>query len=328
METRNFEYSLPCRQSQGALNDARSAIEEGMNGEQLYLHTRYPKLNRLLLGGIRFDNFVFIAGPSGGGKSMFLNILHRDFLNPELNSGFKHPFRILHFSFEMSAGDEMLRAVSGMMNTSYGSLLSAETPLTDEMYREALSCLDKLVNDKLFYVEKAGTRNEIRETIYKVHARFPNDKLVITLDHSLLTKYLDEDSEVELMSELAKMFIEVRKDLGALIIMLGQLNDKIEDPRRREPNQGSFHYPTKTDIHGSKQIYHAADVVMVLHRPELLQIENYGPKRYPAHSALFLHCLKQRKGDVGIIRFTSDFAHGNIYEYNDNIMSEVNIYGI
>ena len=172
--------------------------------------------------------------------------------------------------------------------------------------------MEKLVNDKLYYVDKVGTRQQIRETIFKFHARFPDEKMVITLDHSLLVRALDESSEIELMAELGKMFIEVRKDLGALIIMIGQLNDKMEDPRRRDP---FMNYPTKTDLHGSKQIYHAADVVLVLNRPELLNLETYGPKRYPTRSSLFLHCLKQRKGDVGLIRYTHDFAHGNIYEY-------------
>jgi replicative DNA helicase len=271
-------------------------------------------MNKLMLGGMRFNNLILLAGPSGGGKSMFLNILHRDFLNPDLNAGFKYPFRILHFNFEMSAGDEMLRAVSGMVNLSYGDLLSSDISLTKDQYDSVKTNMQQLVNDKLYYVDKAGTRNQVRETIYKFHARFPDEKLVITLDHSLLVKTLDEKDEIELMAELGKMFIEVRKDLGALIIMIGQLNDKIEDPRRRDP---FMNYPTKTDLHGSKQIYHAADVVLVLNRPELLNIEAYGPKRYPTRDGLFLHCLKQRKGDVGLIRYTHDFAHGNIYELKD-----------
>ena len=306
-----------------AIQDAKKEIEDGMNGEQLYLFCRYPKLNKMMLGGFRLNNFVLFAGESGSGKSMFLNILHRDFMNLKLNSGFKYPFRILHFNFEMSAADEMLRAVSGLTETSYGDLLSSEKPLTTEQYTNIIEKLDTLENDMLYYVDHSGNRQEIRNTIYKFHAMFPDEKMVITLDHSLLTKYLDEKDEVELISELAKMFIEVRKDLGALIIMVGQLNDKIEDPRRREP---SMHYPTKTDIHGSKQVYHAADVVMVLHRPELLNITAYGPKMYDTNGKLFLHCLKQRKGDVGIIRFQEDFARGNIHQAPD-IMEE-NVYGL
>lgn len=325
MEPRNFNYVLPCRDSQYAINQAITSIQEGMNDEQLFLLTRFPKLNRLMLGGVRFNNFILLAGPSGGGKSLFLNILHRDFLNPALNAKFKYPFRIIHFNFEMSAGDEMLRAVSGMLEISYGDLLSAEKKLTPEMYERAVTNLQSLQNNRLYYVDKVGNRQEIRETIYKFHQMFPDDKLVITLDHSLLVKYLDEKSEIDLVAELGKMFIEIRKDLGALIIMVGQLNDKLEDTRRRDHN---FQYPTKTDIHGSKQIYHAADTVLVLHRPELLGIRQYGPKMYPADKGLFLHCLKQRKGEVGLIRYQEDFAHGNIIEYTDDMVGELNVYGL
>lgn len=318
METRSFEHSLTVRHSQGSIESAKAMVLEGMKGEQNFLRTRYPKLNKLLLAGFRFTNFVLICGLSGGGKSMFLNILHRDFLNPELNGKVKFPFRILHFSFEMAGEDEILRSACSKVKKSYGDLLSAEKLLTQEECDSVLSAIDTLGDDRLYYVDKPGNRAEIRETIYKFQAKFPNDKLIITLDHSLLVKYLDEKDEVQLLAELGKLFIDIRKDLGALIIVLGQLNDKIEAPQRRDP---SMNYPTKTDIHGSKQIYHAADTILVLHRPEIIHLDFYGRKQYPTTKMLFLHCLKQRGGDVGMVRFQSDFANGMIHEFNDEMFT-------
>ena len=215
----------------------------------------------------------------------------------------------------MSASDEILRKVSSKVKISYGDLLSAERPLTAEEYKMIDEEINKLDNNDIYYVEKAGNRYEIKETIYSFSRRFPDHKLFISLDHTLLVKYLDEKSEVELLSELGKMFIEIRKDLGCCCVLVAQLNDKIEDPRRREP---ALHYPTKTDIHGSKQLFHAADSVLIMHRPELLNITDYGTKRYPTQDIIFLHQIKARKGEIGLVRMVQDFKNGNILPLNTN----------
>jgi replicative DNA helicase len=316
METTSSKsYTLPVRNARYAVDRARQEVVDSMKGDQVVLKTRWSNVNRMLMGGLRFNNIVLLAGASGAGKSFLLNMLHRDFMNTELNGSLIHPFKILHFNFEMSSADEILRSVSGQVELSYAEILSAFKPITSEEFHKIDRSLSSFTNDTIFYVEKPGNRYEIKETIYKFHEKFPEHKLVITLDHTLLVNYLDEKTEVELLAELGKMFIEIRKDLGSLIIMLGQLNDKIEDPRRREP---ALHYPTKTDIHGSKQMYHAADMVLVIHRPEMMNITTYGPRGYPTDGALFLHALKMRKGDIGLSRLRQNYAKGQIEEWTDN----------
>jgi replicative DNA helicase len=309
---KSSDFTLPVTNVKSAVVQAKEEIAQGLRGEQLYLRTRWSNVNNMLMGGFRFDSFYFLSGASGTGKSFLMNMLHQDFTNQALNSEFKEPFRILHFNFEMSASDEILRKLSASVSASYRELLSIDRPLSQEQCDKAYQTLDSMEIDKLFYVEKAGNRYEMYNTIKMFHTRFPGERLVVTLDHTLLVKYYDEKSEVELLSELGKMFIELRKEYGLCIIALGQLNDKIEDPRRRTPQ---MHYPTKTDIHGSKQLYHAADVVLILHKPEDLHITEYGPLRYPTAHALFLHQLKARKGEIGLVRLREDFAHGNIHEW-------------
>ena len=99
-------------------------------------------------------------------------------------------------------------------------------------------------------------------------------------------------------------------------ILLGQLNDKIESEKRLDPTNPSLHYPTKTDIHGSKQIYHAVDVAMVIHQPSLLHLEYYGKKDIPTNNLVALHVLKNRKGEQGLTLLKNNLVNGKFDEWD------------
>jgi replicative DNA helicase len=310
-------FSLPVKPMASAIKEAIADMDLSRSGEPLVLRTRWKSINKRMLGGFRYSTLNLLAGASGHGKSYILNMLHQDFCNPELNGEMmeKYPYKILHFNFEMSSSDEVLRTVSGMEQISYGTLLSAEEQLEDEAYDRVRMSMEKIKSNQIYYVEKPGNRLEILETIRAFQNKFPDHRMVITLDHTLLVEYLDEKDEVKLLSELGKMFLQIRKDYGSCNILLGQLNDKIEDPRRLQIP--SMQYPSKTDLHGSKQLYHACDSVMVIHRPEMLNLDFYGPNQYPTRDLMAFHLIKMRKGQPGFTRLKSDLANGRIVEWVD-----------
>jgi len=129
-------------------------------------------------------------------------------------------------------------------------------------------------------------------------------------------EYLDEKSEVELISKMAVLSLKLKKQFGAMVIILGQLNDKIEQPERVKVPQ--LQYPTKTDIHGGKSIYAISDTVIIVNRPELLHMDTYGPRHYPTKDLVAWHFLKSRlNGTEGIIRMKQDFAHGTLIQWED-----------
>ena len=98
--------------------------------------------------------------------------------------------------------------------------------------------------------------------------------------------------------------------------MLGQLNDKIEQPERI--NNPLMHFPKKTDLHGSKMIFMSADTVMVVMRPEANGIDYYGKKRWPAKDLVAVHVIKSRlNGTEGVIRFKQDFEHGTLLPWEN-----------
>lgn len=293
------------------LTETNRQIDKFRRGEKLCLRTRWSGLNTMLLGGFYFGQTYLLAGASGHGKSYFINMLLRDFTDRKINRGFPAKFKMLHFGFEMPASAEILRRVSGVTKLSYNKLLSIESPLSDAQYEEVKAQLVRFKDEEIYFVESPGSRFQIYATIKAFREKFPDDELVITLDHMLLTLPEPGEDEIQLLAEVSKMFIQIRKEFNSLNILVGQLNDKIEDSRRRDPAAPGLHYPTKTDIHGSKQAYQAADVVMIIHRPELLNLESYGPRRFPTKNLVALHTLKNRNGESGLTLFTQDLAHGS-----------------
>lgn len=304
---------LPVTNIFEAVNTARDHILEGLSVTQPGLKCRWSKINKAVGGSWRFDNIYMIAGPSGAGKSYFLNLLHQDFTDKELNKDFTKPFIILHFCLEMSSSDEILRTLSSMTKKSYSDLLSAHKKL--ENHEEVLAILETIKDRNIFYIETSGNVNQVYQTIKHFKNQYPKHELVITLDHKLLVEYTDEKNEVALVANVSKMLLNVRKELNALIIPLNQLNDKIEDPKRIVNK--SLHAPTKTDIHGSKQSYWICDYVWVMHRPELLNITSYTRENFDTTGLIAMHLIKARKGVPGLVRLKEQFGQGNIVQWED-----------
>lgn len=298
------------------LVEASNLVKDGMSNQNMALQTRWSGFNRLMMGGLRFGNTYLLAGASGHGKSFFLNMLIQDFLDPTINGTFNKPFKILHFGFEMSAADEILRRAAAMTNISYGGLLSAFEKLTPQQYEFFQEKIETLKEQPVFYVEQPTTRYKMYQTIKDFKAKFPDEELIVTVDHTLLVQSEVGENEIQTIAGLGKLFIEIRKEFNTLNILLGQLNDKIESEKRLDPTNPSLHYPTKTDIHGSKQMYHAVDVVMVIHQPSLLHLEYYGKKDIPTEGLVALHILKNRKGEQGLTLLRNNLAHGRFDEWN------------
>jgi replicative DNA helicase len=305
---------LPIKSQTAVLNETHKEIVNSWEGKELVLKSRWAALNKALLGGFRFNNNVLLAGPSGHGKSYMLNMLRDDFTS-ELNAHLRDKIKVLHFGWEMSSVDETVRTLVGRTKIPYEEILSCFQKLDQNKYSKIKENLKELAERPIYYIEKSGNKYDIMKTIYAFQKKFPEHKLVILLDHTLLTEYFDEPDEVKLIADLGKIFINIRKDIQPLVIMLGQFNDKIEDPKRITTN--ILHYPRKTDIHGSKQLFQAVDVVLTCYQPALIGIDEYGPKFYRTEDLIAVHLLKMRKGKPGLIRLRSDFENGTFTDWAD-----------
>jgi len=247
-------------------------------------------------------------------------------------------FLALSFSFEMPSQDEMARNVSGRLRKDLKWIYSIEQELEDRDLKEIEQEVEKMNQLPIYIVEISGQVEQIRNTILEF-ARLRNLKntgqgLVVTIDHTLLTKGKMGEPQKAIVDSLCNMFVEVKKhfvDMGIplIIIMLSQLNRGIKDDKRI--TNPAMHYPIDNDIFASSSVYHASDYVLVTHKPSRISgIDNtYGPgagtqypRGYPVYNPenpeeamVYWHLIKNRWGDEGIIMMVDEFKYASIREY-------------
>lgn len=274
------------------------------------LKTRWSKLNRQCMGGIEPNTIYTFAGISGTGKSSLCNTITTDIidLNPDVE------IVVLNFSLEMVGFRQVGRTLSSKLRKTTSALYSSETDLDDETFRKVIAVSNKLKEYPIYFVDDPGTPMQIEQTInsfYEKYIKGTGKHFVITFDHTLLTKQIG--SVIETTSELEKVFIRAKKLPLTSIIQIAQMNREIEKPERI--NNPSAHYPMRSDLSSSDAMFQASDYVFVLHRPEILNIAEYGPNRLPTTNKVYMHLLKNRDaGKPCILEFENDLQYNNLIE--------------
>lgn len=326
-----------------AVDIALEHIQAERTGEQYGLLTRFNSLNIAMGKYLRFNNVNLWAGLSGHGKSYLLNTLNTDFLDygeGGINEHIGFIPIILNFCFEMSAYNEILRSVAGDMGVSYGYLLSSQynketkeyNTITDAEIIKIKEYLKYYSNKSMLFFETPGNIRIIYNTVeyyvesYNKIKRQDGKpyKIIVNIDHTLLIDTLDEDSALELMANVGKTAIVLRKEFGAMVNLVGQLNNNIEDVRRI--TNRNLHYPIKSDIYAQGQLYNACDSVFVTHQPQLLKITEYGSQKKETKDLIHLIRLKARHGNTGNIWLRNNLKNGKIEEMPkpDKNLNEMN----
>ena len=274
------------------------------------LKTRWGKFNRQCMGGIEPNTVYTIAGISGSGKSSFVNSMTTDIidLNPT------EDIIILNFSLEMVGFRQVGRTLSNKLRKTTSTLYSSETDLDDETFRKVIAVSKSLKEYPIYFVDVPTTPMDIEKIIRGFYDQYVKDTgkhFVITYDHTLLTKQVG--STLDTMSELERVFIQIKKLPLTSVIQIAQMNRNIESSERI--NNPSNQYPMRSDLSSSDAIFQASDYVLVMHRPELLGIQEYGPSHLPTQNKVYLHMLKNRDaGKPCILEFENDLMYNNLIE--------------
>lgn len=274
------------------------------------LKTRWNKFNRQCMGGIEPNTVYTIAGISGSGKSSMANELTTDIvdLNPQEN------IIILNFSLEMVGFRQVGRTLSNKLRKTTSALYSSEKDLDDETFRKVIAVSNQLKEYPIYFVDSPTTPTQVKDIIYGFYEQYvknTNKHFIIIYDHALLTKQVG--SIIETISELERVFIQAKKLPLTSIIQLAQMNRNIEAPERI--NNPLSHYPMRSDLSSSDAIFQASDYVLVIHRPEILGIQEYGPNHLPTENKVYLHILKNRDaGKPCILEFENDLMYNNLIE--------------
>ncbi len=275
------------------------------------LSTGWPKFDSVHMGGLELGWIVLIGGISGSGKTALLSMME--------NAFFDHndmDVAVLSFSFEMSARRLMGRKISAKLRKSVKQLYSADmyNNLNDnDLDKITADILPEISSYDITYVEIPATVLEMSENIDTfVENKKGKDAYIFMLDHTLLTKY-SSSGERGTLGEIGELFNEKRKKYpNSLYIALSQLNRDIESTARRESFVG--HYPVRSDIYGADTLYHIADAVIIIHRPEQLNIGAYGPDKLNPTNRIFCHHLKVRDGYPAITVFENHLSENKLIE--------------
>ena len=300
--------TLTFRHISSAAVEAVEYIKKRKNHEIESLKTRWKKFNTQCMGGIEPNTIYTIVGISGSGKSSFVNTLENDLI--DLNSD--QDVIVLNFSFEMLSSRQVGRKISSKLRQTTAELYSANDSLTDELLENVEETTQQIKSYPIYYVDTPGTVDNIASTIdYFYENKAKGKRFVIILDHTLLVE--GQASTLQVISDLQKLFIKVKKYPNTTIIQLSQMNRNIEAPDRI--NNPSMHYPMRSDISSADTIFHASDYVICIHRPELLNIQQYGPNRLLVKNKVYLHILKNRDaGECSILEFDNDLKYNNLIE--------------
>lgn len=306
----NLSKTLPFRHISSATNEAVEYIRRRKNHEIISLRTRWNKFNKSCMGGIEPNTIYTIVGISGSGKSSFVNTLETDLI--DLNS--KQDVIVLNFSFEMLSSRQVGRKMSSKLRQTTAELYSANNELDDDLLAKVEQTSQQIKSYPIYYVDTPGTVDDIASTInYFYENKAKGKKFVIILDHTLLVEGQSRETALQVISDLQKLFIRVKKLPDTAIIQLSQMNRNIESPERI--NNPSMHYPMRSDISSADTIFHASDYVICIHRPELLNIQQYGPNRLLVKNKVYLHILKNRDaGECAILEFDNDLKYNNLIE--------------
>jgi replicative DNA helicase len=286
-------------------------IDQRRKGKISSLKTPWRKMNQVTMNGLEFSSIISIGGMSGSGKSSIASQLEDGLieLNPE------YQLAILDFSLEMLSQRVIGRKIGAKLGLSVQQMYSGrgDFKVDDETYAKIKAEADRIAKHNISYVDMPGSAEDIYWTIIDFWQKNKGKGIVIFLDHSLLTKGKSGDKERETLMHLMTMFNAVKKITGAIIIILSQLNRDIESSERIQ--NPDLHFPRKQDFFGSDALYMYSDIVLVAHRPEMLQIQRYGRAGWPTQNMVFFHYLKVRDGEPCIAAMVNDLAHNKILDY-------------
>ena len=274
------------------------------------LKTRWSKFNKQCMGGIEPNTVYTIAGISGTGKSSWVNLLTTDLI--DLNPS--EDIIILNFSLEMVGFRQVGRTLSSKLRKTTSTLYSSETDLDEETFKKVIAVSNQLKEYPIYFVDHPSTPMQVEQIIkyfYEEYVQGTKKHFIVIYDHTLLTK--QTGSVIETTSELERVFIQAKKYPLTSIIQIAQMNRNIESSERINNPLG--HYPMRSDLSSSDAMFQASDYVLVMQRPELLNIQEYGPNHLPTQNKIYMHMLKNRDaGKPCILEFENDLMFNNLIE--------------
>lgn len=243
------------RTAQEYLEKVYKQVSDNINGTSI---SGTPTGFRMIdeRGGFKPTNLIILAAESSQGKTSLANYI-------TLNAA-ESGAPIAFYSMEMSGEQLMMRLAAMKSGVECTTLDNA--PLSTEQMKCFDVAIGKLEHLPIFFDDRSSSNlDTIVSSIRSMKIKYEIKGVVIDYLQILSINKKSASNE-ETLAEAARKFKNLAKELGVWILCLSQLNRNIDNP-----------IPSVSRLRGSGQINEAADVTMLLYRPEV-----YGRNmRYP-----------------------------------------------
>lgn len=288
-----------------AVKQSLAVVREAMLGNRDVIPTKWPRLNRNLLGGLQKGKLYVIAGRPGVGKSAFSNQLIFDVLDESPDT----PMVVLYWTFEMPGYQQIMRSASKDLKKGLGELFSLDAPLSKVDFDKYAANASRYNKYDIYFNNHPRSMDFIIKSNERVFNKHPEKTIINVFDHSRLISGKSE-TELQRLNVVSKGCMYLQSKMGTINILLSQLNRNIEQEHRAK-NQ---YQPLLTDLFGGDSIGQDAHVVMILNRPHALYgITGVYCEEDPV-GLLACHVEKNRDGMLGMIPYQAEMSTFTINE--------------
>ena len=238
-------------------------------------------------GGLHDTDLVVIAGCTSQGKTSLATAIT---LNA-IRSGRKVAF----YSLEMPSVQLTARITAMCSGVSASTILYGKP--TAEEQKRIKAALESLSSEHLLFDDSSTSSiDKILASIRRMKMKYGIDGAVVDYLQILNVNMKTANKEQQ-MADVARRLKNLAKDLHIWVIALSQLNRDRDNPE-----------PSIDRLRDSGQIAEAADVVMLVHRPEyygkVLLPSAFGSDR-SSHNKAIINVAKGR--NIGTFKFVCDF---------------------
>ena len=289
-----------------AINEVKLRIEKNRNNEGFSgIATGLLKFDRFT-GGLQSGDLIVIAAESSQGKtSLALTILK--------NSAMKEHTRAAVYSLEMTKSQLTARLIAQESGISAKKILNKT--LSNSEAELALKAAERLKELPIFFDEQSTNSIEkICNSIRKLKLKH-NIELVIVDYLQLVNSNLKNKTDESQVAEISRRLKNIAKELNIPIIALSQLSREKQNPK-----------PNKNRLRGSGQIEEAADILLLLWRPEEYGISEFS-RPFEGISTKSLAEVTIAKGrNVGTGSFLLNFKAEttSFYDYDNQYNQDYN----
>lgn len=198
--------------------------------------------------GMQKGDLIIIAGETSAGKtSLGISILK--------NAVFNFGARAAVYSLEMTHAQLTTRIISQETGISAKNILSGY--LTSQEIETLKIAQEKRNGTQIFYDERSNNNiDSICASIRRLHLK--NKINLVLVDYLQIISGNERKADESKIAEIARKLKNIARELEITVIALSQLSRSQERPK-----------PSIARLRGSGQIEEAADIVLLLYRPEM-----------------------------------------------------------